>query len=117
MLGADVVVAEAARLVDRQLDHALRAGREADLPDDRPVAATDDELDSRADLRQLDIHVLEHARGDALTLADEAEEQVLGADVVVVEALRLILREGKDLARPIGELVESVHWSTLSCSI
>ena len=109
VLGADVVVAEAARLVDRQLDHALRARREPDVTDDRPVSASDDELDGGADLGQFDVHVLEHARGDALALADEPEQQVLGTDVVVVEALRLVLGERQHLPRSIGELVESVH--------
>jgi hypothetical protein len=109
VLGADVVVPEAACLVDRQLDDPLRSRREPDLPDDRAVAAADDELDSGAHLRQLDVHVLEHARGDALALADEAEEEMLRPDVVVVEALRLVLGEGQHLPRSIGELVESVH--------
>ena len=60
-------------------------------------------------LAQLDVHVLEDARGDALALADEAEEQMLRADVVVVEPLRLVLRQRQDLARAIRELVEAVH--------
>ena len=72
VLRADVVVAEPAGLVDGQLDDALRPRRQADLADDRAVAAADDELDRRPHLRQLDVHVLEHARGDALALADEA---------------------------------------------
>ena len=50
VLGADVVVAEAAGLVDRQLDDALGARRQADLADDRAIAAADDELDRRPDL-------------------------------------------------------------------
>ena len=109
VLRADVVVAEAAGLVDGELDDALRARRQPDLADDRPVAAADDELDGGPDLGQLDVHVLEDARGDALALADEAEEQVLRADVVVVEPLRLVLSERQDLARAIRELVEAVH--------
>ena len=72
VLRADVVVAEAARLVDGQLDDALGARRQADLADDRAIAATDDELDGGPDLGQLDVHVLEDARGDALALADQA---------------------------------------------
>ena len=72
VLRADVVVAEAARLVDGQLDDPLGARRQADLADDRAIAATDDELDGGPDLGQLDVHVLEDARGDALALADEA---------------------------------------------
>ena len=111
VLGADVVVAEAPGLVDGELDHPLGARGQAHLADDRSVAATDDELDRGPHLGQLDVHVLEHARRHALALADEAEEEVLGPDVVVVEALRLVLGEGQHLPRSIGELVESVHGS------
>ena len=109
MLGADVVVAEAAGLVDRELDDAFGARGEPDLPDDRPITAPDDELDSRADLGELDIHVLEHACRDALAFAHEAEQQMLGADVVVIEALRLVLRERQHLACAVCELVEAIH--------
>ena len=72
VLRADVVVAEPAGLVDGELDHALRTRREADLADDRAITTADDELDRRPDLGQLDVHVLEDARRDALALADEA---------------------------------------------
>ena len=109
VLRADVVVAQPTGLVDGQLDDALGARREPDLAHDRPIAAADDELDGGADLGQLDVHVLEHARRDTLALADEAEEQVLRADVVVVEPLRLVLSERQDLARAIRELVEPIH--------
>ena len=109
MLRADVVVAEATRLVDRQLDDPLRPRRQAHLADDGSVAATDDELDGGPDLGQLDVHVLEDARGDTLALADEAEQQVLGADVVVVEPLRFVLSKRQDLARTVRELVEAIH--------
>ena len=109
MLRADVVVAEAAGLVDRQLDHPLGARRQAHLADDGAVPAADDELHRRPHLGQLDVHVLEHARGDALALADETQQEMLRADVVVVEPLRLVLSERQDLARAIRELVESIH--------
>ena len=109
VLRADVVVAQAARLVDRQLDHALRARREPNLADDRAVTAPDDELDRGSNLRELDVHVLEDARGHAFALADQAEEQMLRADVVVVEPLRFVLRKRQDFAGPVSELVESLH--------
>ena len=109
MLRADVVVAEATGLVDGQLDDALGARGQPDLTDDRAVAAADDELDGRAHLGQLDVHVLEHARSHALPFPDQAEQEVLRADVVVVEALRFVLREREDLASAVGELVEPIH--------
>ena len=109
VLRADVVVAQPAGLVDGQLDDALGARGQADLAHDRAVAPADDELDRGPDLGQLDVHVLEHARGHTLALADEAQEQVLRADVVVVEPLRLVLGQRQDLARAISELVEPIH--------
>ena len=110
VLRADVVVAEPAGLVDGELDDALGAWGQPDLADDRSVAATDDEFDRGPDLGQLDVHVLEDARGDALALADEAQEQMLRADVVVVEPLRLVLRRASGpCAARIGEFVEAIH--------
>ena len=111
MLGSDVVVTESAGLVDGELDDALRTRRQADLADNRSVAAPDDELDRGPDFRKLDVHVLEDARRDAFTFPDQAEEEVLRADVVVVEPLRFVLRQCQDLARAIRELVEAVHSS------
>ena len=109
VLRADVVVAQAARLVDGQLDDALGARGQADLADDRPIATADDELDGGTNLGQLDVHVLEHARGDALALANETQQEMLRADVVVVEPLRLVLSKCQDLARAVRELVEAIH--------
>ena len=109
MLRADVVVPKPAGFVDGQLDDALGPGRQADLADDRAVTATDDELDRRAHLGQLDVHVLENARRHTLALTDKAEQQMLGTDVVVVEPLRLVLRQCQDFACPVRELVKTIH--------
>src|SRR5207302_5133625 len=49
---------------------------------------------------------IEHARGDALALADQAEQEVLRPDVVVVEADRLVLGERED---PLGAVVEAIE--------
>ena len=117
VLRADVVVTEATRLVDRQFDHALRARGQPDLAHDRTVTAADDELDGSAHLRELDVHVLEHARGNTLALADEAQEQMLRADVVVVEPLRFVLSKRQDLASAVRELVEAIHRIPNACSL
>ena len=53
-------------------------------------ALRQDADDLVADLVEVDPERLEDAGGDALALADEAEEQVLRADVVVAEAARLV---------------------------
>ncbi len=45
--------------------------------------------DGLADLLQLGTELLQHLGGDTLALANEAEEDVLGPDVVVAELERL----------------------------
>src|SRR6185312_14431769 len=67
-----------------------------------------DELNRIADLVQLYAQIIEHLGGDALTFTYEAEKEVLRADVVVVEALRFLLRQGEHLARSLAKLIESV---------
>ena len=46
--------------------------------------------------------------GDALALVDEAEEDVLGADVVVVQEACFLLRQHDDPAGPVGEAFEQL---------
>src|SRR5262249_55429056 len=105
---ADVVVIEAARLVHGQLDDLLGAGCEADVAQDDTVAAPNDKLDSAADLVQLDAKVTQHLRGYSIALADEAQKQMLGANIIMVEALGFFLCEAQYFASPLRKLIESV---------
>ena len=108
VLRADVAVVEAPGLFDGQLDDLLGARRQANLAADRLLAPADDELDRGANLVQLDAEVVEDLGGDTIALADEAEQQVLSANVVVVEALRFLLGKRQDSARSLCKFVESV---------
>src|SRR5439155_3019837 len=68
---------------------AARAGEHAD--------------DLVADLLGVGVEVEQDPRRDALVLAHEPEQDVLGADVVVAEAQRLAQRELENLLRARGE--------------
>ncbi len=103
MLGADVVVAELERLTERQLEDLLGARGEGDVPGRGGLPRTDDLLDLLAHAFERDVHRLERLRRDALAFVDQAEQQVLGADVIVVEHPRLFLREDDDPSGPVGE--------------
>src|SRR5690606_19826488 len=95
MLCADVAVVQPASFVDGELDDLLGARGKADLAKHGPVAAADDELDRGANFVEFDPEVGEDLCGHAIALADEAEQDVLGSDVVVVEAVGFFLGEGK----------------------
>ena len=68
---------------------------------------------ARANLVQLDAQVGQHLGRDAFALAHQAEQEMLGPDVVMVEALRFFLRECQDFARSFGEFVEIACHSRL----
>ena len=106
VLGADVVVAERESLAQRELEHLLRARRERDLAGRDLVALADDPGDLGAHLFHGDVELLEHPRGEALLLAQQAEQDVLRADVVVLESSRLVLREDDHLPCPFRESLE-----------
>ncbi len=59
--------------------------------------------DGIADAIEIRSELDEHRGGDALTFADEAEQDVLGADVVVVHLQRLAQRELEHLLGARGE--------------
>ncbi len=106
VLGADVVVPERERLAQRELEHLLGARREWDLAGRDLVALADDARHLRAHLFDGDVEPVEHARGEPLLLAQQAEQDVLGADVVVLEGPGLVLCKDDDLAGPFGESFE-----------
>ena len=104
VLGADVVVAELARFLDRQLQHALRLRGERDLTErQRLREAGQGPLDLRLHRFEPQPETLQHRGGDALAVTDEPEQDVLGTDEVVAETSRLLTRQDDDPSRPFGE--------------
>ena len=103
MLGADVVVAELQRLAQRQLEDLLRTRGEGDVAGGRRTALTDDLLDLLPHGLERDAERLERFGRDAFALVDQPEQDVLGADVVVVEQPGLFLREDDDTTGSIRE--------------
>jgi hypothetical protein len=102
VLGADVVVPHAAGFFDRQLQHLLRRRRQFDLAAGVP-ADSRQTLDRLFDARRIEAELAQDAPGDAALFADQAEQQVLGADVVVVQPLGLFVSQAENPARPLGE--------------
>ena len=106
VLRADVVVAERERLSQRELQHLLGARRERDLPRRDLVALADDARHVGPDVLDGDVERVEHTGGEPLLLTEQAEQDVLGADVVVLEGPGLVLREHDDLPCALGESFE-----------
>src|SRR6202011_4781802 len=75
---------------------AARAGRRALLG----RVAREQLDDLLADTREIRTQVDQHLGGHALALADQTEQHVLGADVVVTELQRFAQRQLEDLLGP-----------------
>src|SRR6266487_240619 len=113
VLRADVVVAELQRLTQRQLQHLLGPRRERDVPARRLLALADDLLDLLAHTLKRNAEALESLGRHALTLVDEAEQDVLRADVVVVEHPGFFLSQHDNPTRSVGKPLE--HSCSLMC--
>ena len=74
----------------------------------RLLALADDLNDRGAHGLALDAHRLQGLRRDALTLRDQAEQQVLRANVVVLKTAGLVLREHDDTTRTVSKAFEHV---------
>ncbi len=112
VLGADVVVTQLQGLAERELEHLLGPRGERDVTAGSLGALTDDVDDLLAHRVEADAHRLESLGGDALTLVDETEQDVLGADVVVIEQPSFLLGQDDD---PASSFCESLkHSSYLS---
>ncbi len=107
VLGRQVVVVQAAALLVRRLEHAVRVGRQRGLLL-RAVHLRELRerlVDAVAQRLRRDAHALEHGQHDTLGLAEEAGEQVLGRDLRVVAVAREGLRGTDGLAGLAGEAV------------
>ena len=103
MLSADVVVAQLQCFTQREFEHLLGAGRERDVPARCLLTLTDDLFDLRAHGFERDAKALKCLRSDAFALVDQAEQDVLGPDVVVVEHARFFLRKHDHPPGPVGK--------------
>ena len=109
MLGADVVVAELARLLDRELQHALGLRRERDLAEREGLGESGQgPLDLALDGLEPKPQALQDRGCDPLPVANQSEQDVLGPHEVVAEPAGLLSGEDDDASRALGESLEHV---------
>ncbi|TNV75070.1 hypothetical protein FGO68_gene14602 [Halteria grandinella] len=77
----------------------------------------DDLLDFDADLAQIDIQILEHIRRYAAAFLDEAQQQMFGTDIIMIEPLGFRVCQLHHPAGPVGEPFVHVHDTLLSFAL
>src|SRR6267142_1007798 len=106
MFGADVSVVEGFGFFGGESENLFDTRGVRDIADHLLIGAGADLfLDLHADSLQVQPELLKHIDGDALAELDEAQQQVLGADEIVVKTVGLLPREGKNLLRARGKII------------
>ena len=101
---AHVIVIEISGLFDGIFDDFLGARRLGQLAHGHHVGTgLDDLLDFHANFTQVDVQVLQDVGRHARTFFHQPEQDVFGADVLMVEALRLLIGELHHFAGTIGK--------------
>ena len=100
---SDVIMAELEGLAKRELEDLLGARRERDMAGGRLLSLTDDLHDLVAHRSEIDIEALQSLGCYSLTLVEQAEQNMLGADVIMVEKPRFLLGQNNNPASPICE--------------
>ena len=106
VFGADVGVVEGLGFLGGEGEHLLHAGGVGDVADHFGLGSGADLLfHLHADGFEIETEFVEDIDGDALAEFDQAEQDVFGADVVVVETIRLFAGEGEDLLGAWGKVI------------
>ena len=106
VFGAEKVVVEAPCFIDGKLHHFFRPWGQAYFAGHEVFSTAHNAFDGLTRLVEINPHACEHFACHAFPLTKQAQQEVLGADGVVLEALRLFLGELHDRAGPFGEAVE-----------
>jgi hypothetical protein len=114
VLGADVAVVELACLGHGELQHLLGARRVRQLAQgDGRLAAAHGLFDLFLYLVEVHVEVVQNGGRHTLALADQAQQDVLGADVVVLEPDGLFAGHREHLAHAVGEIVVHLFWTSV----
>jgi hypothetical protein len=114
MLRANKAMIQSSRFIYGKLYHFFRTRSESDLTGNDMPSTPYNRLNGVTYLVYLDAQVSEHLSSNALTLTHQSQQKMFCADVTMLEALRLFLRQRQDVSRPFRKQVEWSHkirWS------
>jgi hypothetical protein len=103
VFGADVVVTQAGGLREGSVPKPSLPGGERNVTGGCLLALANDFLNLLAHGLERNLERFESFRGNTFTLVNQAQEDVLGADVVVVEHLGFFLSQNNDAPSAVGK--------------
>src|SRR6266571_4728869 len=104
MLCADIMMIQATSLIDGKLDDLFGAWSESNCTKDDAISPANYKFNGATNLVQFDTEITQYFCGDTFSFSYKAEQEMFGADVIMLEALRFFLSETQDLPGPLCEL-------------
>jgi hypothetical protein len=86
----------------------LGAWSEANFTKNNAISTSNDKLDARTDLVQVHAEVAQYFGSDPFSLAYKTEQEMFGADVVMLKALGFFPSETQNLPGLLGEPIISI---------
>src|SRR6266568_6437428 len=108
MLCADIMMIQATSLIDGKLDDLFGAWSESNFTKDDAISPANYKFNGATNLVQFDTEITQYFCGDTFSFSYKAEQEMFGADVIVLEALRFFLSEAQDLPGPLCELIKPI---------
>src|SRR5215467_14087809 len=99
------MMVQAASLIHSEFDHLFSAWGEASFKKNNAISTTDYSFNSVTDFIQLHAEVAQYFGGDPFSLTYKTEQEMFGANVVMLKALGFFLSETQDLPGLLSELV------------
>ncbi len=99
---------QALSFIHSEFDHFFGAWGEANFPKNNAISTTYNSFNGIANLVQFDAEVAQYFGGDSFSFTYKTEQEMFGADVIMLEALGFFLSETQDLPGPLCELVKPV---------
>ena len=103
VLCADVIVTKLASLFERKLQYPLGTGRKWDLDGNEAGSTADDFFNFNSSILEVDPHGFEDLGGNTCSLADQAEEDLLGTNEVVTKPAGFFLGQHDHLDGLLGK--------------
>jgi len=93
MFCSNVMMVQAVSFIYSEFDHFFGAWSEANFTKNNAISTTYHSFNSFANLVQFDAEVAQYFGGDPFSFTYKTEQEVFGADVIVLEALGFFLSE------------------------
>src|SRR5260221_9579892 len=93
------------RSISGEFQHFFSARGEANFTKHNAISTSNDKLNARTDLVQVHAEIIQYFGSDPFSLAYKTEQEMFGANVVMLKAPGFFLSETQDLPGPLSELI------------